>query len=91
MIAWLVRLFWGLLALGLFLLAALAVNQEPIALKFLNWQSPQVSVFWWLLGAFGLGLGLGLLGTLVANTRLRLLNRRLGKELTRAEKALDNA
>ena len=72
----------------MFFLAALVVNQEPIALKFLTWESPQFSVFWWLLGAFSAGLFLGLLGTLVATARLRLRNRRLSKELARAEKNL---
>ena len=32
-----------------FFLAALAVNQQPLSLHFLNWQTPTVSVFWWLL------------------------------------------
>ena len=51
-VAWLTRLFWGLLAVSVFFLAALAVNQEPVALQFLTWRSPVISVFWWLLAAF---------------------------------------
>lgn len=72
----------------LFFLAALAVNQDPVALHFLNWETPSLSVFWWLLGAFLLGLLLGMLGITVLTTRLSLKNRRLNKQLSNAEKEL---
>ena len=72
----------------LFFLAALAVNQDPVALHFLNWQTPMLSVFWWLLGAFGGGLLLGLLGITVVNARQRLKNRSLAKRLAEAESEL---
>lgn len=85
---WLARLFWAVAAIVAFLFAALAVNQEAIALKFMVWQSPELSVFWWLLLAFGLGLALGLLGTAWATARLKLRNRRLNKQLNEAQAAL---
>ena len=85
--SWLARLFWGILAVALFLLAALAVNQAPIALEFLTWRTPEVSVFWWLLAAFAAGLLMGLLGITVMTT-LNLRNRRLAKRLDNAEQEL---
>lgn len=86
--SWLARVFWAVLAIILFFLAALAVNQDPVALHFLTWQSPEWSVFWWLLAAFLLGLLLGLLGITVLTTRLSLKNRKLSKQLGQAEQEL---
>ena len=86
--SWLARVFWALLAILLFFLAALAVNQEPVVLRFLNWQTPSISVFWWLLAAFGAGLLIGLLGITVLTTRLSLKNRKLEKQLGNAEQDL---
>ena len=62
-----------MLALLAFCLAGLAVNQEPIALKFVTWHTPPLSVFWWLLAAFGTGLLLGLLGISASERELRKL------------------
>jgi len=87
-VGWLGRLFWAVLAIVAFLFAALAVNQEAIALKFMVWQSPEWSVFWWLLLAFALGFGLGLLGVAWVTARLKLRNRRLNKQLDEAQAAL---
>ena len=81
----LARFFWISLAIVLFFLAALAVNQEPVALHFLSWQTPSISVFWWLLAAFLLGLLLGLFGITVLTTRLSLKNRKLARQLANAE------
>ena len=85
---WLLRLFLALLALLAFFLAALAVNQQEITLRFLSWETPTLSVFWWLLAAFGGGLLLGILGITVAGTRQRLKNRSLAKRLAQAEDEL---
>jgi uncharacterized integral membrane protein len=87
-VSWLAKIFWAVVAIIGFFLAALAVNQEPVALRFLDWQTPQVRVFWWLLGAFLLGLLLGLLGITVLATRLSLKNRKLVKQLGQAEQEL---
>lgn len=86
--SWLSRLFWVSLAVVFFFLAALAVNQEPVVLHFLTWQTPSISVFWWLLAAFGLGLLLGLLAITVLTTRLSLRNRKLSRQLGQAEQEL---
>ncbi len=84
----LARLFWAALAIVVFFLAVLAVNQEPVALKFLNWQTPSLSVFWWLLAAFLLGLLLGLLAVAALTARLSLKNRKLARQLAHAEQEL---
>ena len=86
--AWLLRLLVAVLAVLAFLLATLAVNQQEIALQFLSWQTPTLSVFWWLLAAFGGGLLLGVLGITVVSTRHRLKNRSLAKRLDKAESEL---
>ena len=86
--AWLLRLLLAVLAILAFLLAALAVNQQEITLQFLSWQTPTLSVFWWLLAAFGGGLLLGLLGITVVSARHRLKNRSLAKRLDQAESEL---
>ena len=45
-----------------FLFAALAVNQEQVALTFAVWQTPfTLSIFWWLLAALVIGILLGVL------------------------------
>jgi uncharacterized integral membrane protein len=87
-LSWLARVFWALLAIGLFFLAALAVNQEPVELRFLAWHTPTLSVFWWLLCAFLLGLLVGLVGITVLTTRLSLKSRRLNRELREARQEL---
>ena len=85
---WLARLFWATLAIVFFLGAALAVDQTPISLHFLEWQTTELSVFWWLIGAFLLGLLCGLFGITVSKTRLGLRNRKLNKQLSNAEQEL---
>lgn len=77
----LIRLCWVLLAVLLFCFALLAVNQDQVALRFLSWQTPEVSVFWWLLAAFLLGLTLGATAVGLGSLRLRLKQRSLGREL----------
>lgn len=86
--SWLSRLFWTALALLFFVFAILAVNQEDIALEFLVWQTPTISVFWWLLASFAAGLLLGLLGIAVSSARLGLRNRSLSRRVKEAEKEL---
>lgn len=66
-----------LLLLGL--LAVIAVNQEPVRLRFLFWETPEWSVFWWLLAAFVLGGLLGHVLALLSTLPLRMENRRLLK------------
>ena len=79
----LARLFWAALAIVLFCFALLAVNQAQVALRFLDWQTPEVSVFWWLLLAFLLGLVVAALGFGLASQRA------LNKELDASRRELE--
>ena len=83
-VIWLRRALAVLAALALFVFAVVAVNQEQISLKFLAWQTPALSVFWWLLAALLLGLFVGLTALVGINAKLSMQNRRLRKELQRA-------
>ena len=40
--AWLLKLLLAVLAVLVFLLAALAVNQQEITVQFLRWQTPTI-------------------------------------------------
>ena len=69
-----------------FLFAALAVNQEQVALTFAVWQTPfTLSIFWWLLSALVVGIALGALYGGWVNVRYRFANRRLRKALDKAQ------
>ena len=88
-LTWFRRALTVIAALVLFLLAVVAVNQEQIALKFLAWQTPALSVFWWLLIALLLGLGLGLAAALGMTARRSMRNRQLQKALRTANEELE--
>ena len=78
-----VRVVVVLLAIVLFLVGLFAVDQTPVTLAFLAWRSPELSVFWWLLGAFGLGAVVGMVGAGLATVRRSLEHRKLRRELER--------
>jgi len=84
----LAKLTWFLIGLLVFCFAMLAVNQETAALRFLVWQSPEYSLFWWLLLAFVIGLVVG--GTTVGlvSLRHRLNERSLARQLTASQQEL---
>jgi uncharacterized membrane protein YciS (DUF1049 family) len=84
--SWLSRLLWGCLALAAFFFAALAVNQSQVGLRFLVWETPQISVFWWLLLAFAVGLTIGLISVSLVSVRARLQHRSLSRKLVASEK-----
>ena len=52
------------------------------------WRTPTLSVFWWLLLAFGGGLLLGVLGVPVSRARQAIKHRRLSKELSASNQEL---
>lgn len=85
----LVRLFWGALAILLFVFALLAVNQSQVALKFLNWTTPEVSVFWWLLLAFFGGVMISAIGFGLVSLRLRIRQRSLNRQLEASHRELE--
>ena len=71
-----------ILTMGLLFFSAIASNQEEITLRFAVWETPfEISVYWWLLIAFGLGIFIGLLNTFFVNAGLRRENKRLNKKL----------
>ena len=84
--SWLSRLLWGCLALAAFFFAALAVNQSQVGLRFMIWETPQISVFWWLLLAFAVGLAIGLVAVSLVSVRARLHQRSLSRKLAASEK-----
>ncbi len=84
----LAKLFWAVLAILLFCFALLAVNQGQVALRFLSWQTPEVSVFWWLLLAFFLGAAVTAIGLGLVTLRLRMRQRSLGKQLEASDREL---
>jgi uncharacterized integral membrane protein len=89
-VSWLKSLFFFCILLLVFLFAALAVNQQQVALGFVNWQTPfTLSIFWWLLMALVLGLVLGWFYNLVRHLPLRMQVRKLKKALAAAEQALE--
>jgi len=84
--SWLSRLLWSCLALAAFFFAALAVNQSQVGLRFMIWETPQISVFWWLLLAFAVGLAIGLVAVSLVSVRARLRQRALSRKLAASEK-----
>lgn len=70
-------------------MAALSVNQHEIALTFAIWQTPfELSIFWWLLSAFLIGLFVGLINATWVGLKRRLENRRLRQSLDQANAEL---
>ena len=70
-----------ILTMGLLFFSVIASNQEEITLRFAVWETPfEISVYWWLLIAFGLGIFIGLLNTFFVNAGLRRENKRLNKK-----------
>ena len=63
-------------------------NRDLVALRFLGWSTPELSIYWWLVAAFVLGLGSGWLGASVRVIRARAGNRRLQRDLSLRETEL---
>jgi uncharacterized integral membrane protein len=82
------RLLWAIAAIVLFVFALLAVNQGRVALRFLNWETPAISVFWWLLASFLLGVLCASLGYSVASMRSRMRQRALNRQLDESQREL---
>ena len=87
---WLKTLVAILALLLAFVLAALMVNQTEVALTFAYWQTPfMLSIFWWLLAAFLIGLFFGLLNALWVNVKHRLANKKLTQALAKSNAELE--
>ncbi|NOX52751.1 MAG: LapA family protein [Gammaproteobacteria bacterium] len=82
---WLKSLTLVIAMLLAFAVAALAANQEELALTFAYWQTPfTLSMFWWLLAAFLVGLFFGLLNAGWMSIKYRLENRKLRQSLAQS-------
>lgn len=84
----LARLAWILIGVLLFCFAVLAVNQEAVALRFLAWRTPEISLFWWLLLAFVAGLVVGGTSIGLVSIRHRLHERTLARQLAASQQEL---
>lgn len=77
------RILLGLALLGVVALGLLVGvdNHTVVALRFLDWQTAALPMFWWLYAAFlgGVLLGCALCGTAIARAKLR--ERRLRRTL----------
>ncbi len=85
----LARLFWAVLAVLVFAFALLAVNQGQVALRFLAWETPAISVFWWLLLAFLLGVLASTMAFAVISLRQRMRQRALNRQLQESRRELE--
>ena len=84
---WLAFAIFAIVAL---VFGMLAVNQESVALRLLDWQTPEVSVFFWLLAAFALGLSAGVVGMMLSGMRHGLERRRLNKLIAQRDKEISS-
>lgn len=75
--------FWISLCVLAFLVAAIAVNQEKVSLRFLDWRTPfELSLFWWLFGVFIAGAVYGSIFGLIRRVKQSGEIKRLKKIIT---------
>jgi uncharacterized integral membrane protein len=76
-----------------FVVALLAAsdNSQEVPLTFLDYQTPAWPVSWWMLLAFVVGVGFGLMLNFVSNTKLRMDARKASKTVAKTSKELDEA
>src|SRR5262245_27796758 len=86
---WIVIIAFILIAL----VGVLAIidNRGRVALHFLEWATPELSIYWWLVGAFACGVTVGWLGAGVQVLRARAGSRQLRRDLTRSQADLSRA
>ena len=65
-------------------------NSSVVALKFLDWQTPAVSLYWWLLITLVSGIAIGWLAASVTIVRVKVAERRVRRELTRVRDSADS-
>ncbi len=80
---WIVFVAFVLIAVTAML--AVVDNRGRVALYFLDWSTPQLSIYWWLVSAFTLGVTVGWLGAGVEVLRARAGARQLRRDLHRAQ------
>jgi len=67
---------------------AIVDNRGRVALHFLDWATPEFSIYWWLVGAFSFGVAVGWLGAGVQVLRARAGSRQLRRDLNRSQAEL---
>ena len=82
----LVALFAGICLVAISALL-LADNATPVSLKLLNYETPPVPVFWWLLAALAVGFAGGAAQCIVGHFRHNAVERKLRRELGRNQKS----
>jgi uncharacterized integral membrane protein len=83
------RLAWFCIGLLVFSFAVLAVNQEQIALRFLAWETPAASLFWWILLGFVTGLVVAGVSSGLVTLRHRRAERSLARQLAAAQQEIE--
>ena len=63
-------------------------NRGDVALHFLGWATPEISVYWWVVSAFGLGVAVGWISAGVHVLRALSGNRRMRRDLDRNQAEL---
>jgi len=58
-VKWFFRLIMVCVLLFMAAFCTLAVNQQPVALSFLRWQTPEIDLFWWLAASLLIGILIG--------------------------------
>jgi uncharacterized integral membrane protein len=74
-------------------IAAIAMidNRAPATVHFLDWQSSEAPLYWWLVGAFVSGCACGAAFVGLSALRARLAARRARTELAKSQTALEAA
>ena len=78
----LVWLFAGICLVAISALL-LADNATPVSLKLLNYETPPIPVFWWLLAALAVGFAGGAAQCIAGHFRHNAVERKLRRELDR--------
>jgi uncharacterized membrane protein YciS (DUF1049 family) len=63
-------------------------NRGRVALHFLGWATPELSIYWWLVAAFSIGVAVGWISAGVRVLRAVSGNRRLRRDLDRSQTEL---
>ncbi len=80
-------LLWLLVAICLAAISALllADNATPVSLRLLNYETPPVPVFWWLLATLIFGFAAGTTQCIGGHFRRNAVERKLRRELRRSD------
>ena len=84
---WLFRLV--LLVVFVVALLAASDNSNEVPLTFLEYQTPEWPISWWMLASFVIGVLFGTLLNSWSNTRLRVSARKANKQVEKTNRELD--